>query len=151
LSFFERFAVATARLARLALIAGCIGSGLALLAGGCQASVIDVAYYPPADQIALVAPTISSLGSIGAATRVAGFFALGWALILWAICAWQTSNLPRLLCMIMLLCGICGVLGVISYLFVLLQAPLYILWSFWLGGLLLRRRSFAAILASPSV
>lgn len=148
LAMFNRLSTTAPQTSRLFLIAGCIGCALLLGAGGIQMTIIDVGLEAPANQPALVAPVVAAIASTSAGLRIAAYFSLGWAMLLWGRLALQSEELPKPLAIMVAIAGVLGILSFYYYLFLLLLVPLTVVWSFWLG--LFWLRGSKAALAQPA-
>lgn len=126
------------RPAQYLLIAGCIGSGLLLAAGGIQMTTIDVGTSAPANDHALVSPVVAAIASISAGLRIVAYFALGWTFLLWGWLSLQTKTLPKPLAGLLIVAGVLGILCYFYYLFLVLLVLLTVVWSFWLAYVWLR-------------
>jgi hypothetical protein len=73
------------------------------------------------------------------ALNTGAIFASGWAVLLIGLAALGTRKLPKLLAWLLVLAGVLAVLAFLIPVFALLAPFLYILWSIWLGIVLLQK------------
>jgi hypothetical protein len=73
------------------------------------------------------------------ALNTAAIFASGWAVLLIGLAALRAEKLPKLLAGLMVLAGLLSILAFLIPVFALLAPLLYIVWSIWLGIVLLRK------------
>jgi hypothetical protein len=80
---------------------------------------------------------------------IAGDHAVGWSLLLIGWAALKTKSLPRILSYLSILIGIIMILEFVVLPFMMLSLFLWVIWSFWLGVVLLRGKLDHAALQRP--
>jgi hypothetical protein len=122
-----RYAVAAAFVASTLFLAN---SMLGIVGGQILAQVTDAGLIGPAN----VAFTAVSQGVLGGA-----IFAASVSAILWAGSGLSTRGLPATLCYVVLLAGAVGIIQLFVVPLVLVLFVLNVIWSLWLGSVLLRK------------
>ncbi len=121
---------------RLAVIAASICSALFLANG-----VMSFTGYPPIVALPDTAAAVSAQRSLNAVTNgllLAGIFAAGWSNLMWGWAALSTKALPTWLIYLTLLAGVVAVLTFVVPILGLVGPVLNVVWSLWLGYVLLR-------------
>jgi hypothetical protein len=121
---------------RLAVVASSIAGALFVANG-----VVSFTGFPPIVTLPDTAAAASAYRVLNAVTNgllVAAIFAAGWAQLMWSWAALSTKALPTWLVYLSLLSGVVAVLTFIVSIFGLLGPVINVVWSLWLGSVLLR-------------
>ena len=138
-ALYDRLGATSPYLMRLSVIAAIVASGLLLLSASLEF------YYRALPTLSTSSPTalaqyqgliLNIHKGVAEAVRLAGFFAFGWSTLLWSWAGIRSKMLSRSLCLTALLSAVLAILLPLIPLYVIIT----IVWSFWLGAVLLGQK-----------
>ncbi len=148
LAFADRLHGQTPMLTRLSVAAAVIASAAFLVLGIVRMVGIPELARLSAEGQAAAGPAYLALNIVTHGFQIAGIFAWGWWALLASWAALRSAELPRLLGYLGLLWGVIGILAFAVAPFSLIGVLIGLVWSVWLGVVLVRqpaRREGAAV------
>lgn len=142
LTLYARFGGQAPNQMRLAVMLAVVASTLFLSVGMINFYTLRAFAGIPSDAQAglVVAVSVVTDGLL-----IAAITAAGWSFLMWGWAARQAGALPRILSYVVMLAGVCGALTFVVPPFQILGLIFNIVWSFWLGLLLLREAPLPTI------
>lgn len=134
----ERLGEWAPRRMSLALLAALLAAGLMLTVACIRAANRHYHIIHPGLHLETNTTVLIVWTTLVAGVAAAGWHSLGWALVLLGWAGWTSGRLPRVLCILYLLCGI---VSLFVYLFPDLEGAavtLGLLWAVWQGIVMLR-------------
>jgi hypothetical protein len=135
LAVYDRIQAGAPNRSRIAVISATVASALFLAQA--LVGIVGGGQVIPANLSAGPAPSIA-LSAVTQGLLAAAVFAAGWSVVFWSWAALSTGALPKPLSYVVLLSGILSIVNFAFPLGGLVGDILVLVWSFWLGAVLLR-------------